>query len=213
MKRFTFDIPDYVSSTFFGPIRGKGDVILVQMNAIKHMLVNRPVSSHKSNNKLKMHLIVSKMNRLFFESEDKHYSISFPFNSVLNEGYIFFSNNYLTDVDSKVTSDVIALINDDTFISGNIMYDFIDGLNEEIGNDHKFWNFILQLFLSECGYIRFDHDKERQEAVFHPENHFDIFYSQYSTWKVGLKDKLSIDDFINHIDNDYNCQYFENAKP
>jgi hypothetical protein len=47
MRHYTYEIDGFLSSTFFGPIRGKSDVLLVQMNSIKHMLIKKPVESRE----------------------------------------------------------------------------------------------------------------------------------------------------------------------
>jgi hypothetical protein len=132
------------------------------------------------------------MNRLFFESNDKFYSISFPFQTKIIDGEINFSNHHLQDIDFQVTSNVISIINDESFKIGNTMYDFMEDLSENKVHNYQFWNFILHLFLMEDGYVRFDHDRERMEELKHPENHFDVFYSQHSTWKIGLPKKISL---------------------
>ena len=52
-----------------------------------------------------------------------------------------------------------------------------------------------EMFRAEPGYIRFDHDPEREKADLHPLNHVDINYSTYSTYKIGLKDRMVSDHF------------------
>ena len=209
MKHYTFDIPDYLESEFFRAVRGKGDVLRILMNAIKHMSLNYECLSMQKTKGLKLHLVISKMNRLFFESSEKYYSISFPFSTKISEGAFYFANKHIDIVDSKLTSDIITLLNDDAFVNGNSMYDYIDGLNKEDVPNSSFWDFVLQMFLSECGYVRYDYDELRQDPKMHPLNHLDIFYSQSAAWKVGLKEKISLSDFVGSINSNTECQYIE----
>jgi len=65
------------------------------------------------------------------------------------------------------------------------------------------------MFLSECGYVRYDYDELRQDPKMHPLNHLDIFYSQSAAWKVGLKEKISLSDFVGSINSNTECQYIE----
>jgi len=206
MKKYSFAIPEFMQSTFFSPVREKRDIIIILMKSIKHMLISSPVELHECKSESKLHLVKSKMNRLFIESKEKSYSIAFPF--LVDDDFNFYTNR-IGSIDNQVTSDVISILNDDIFIVGNSMYDFMDGLSEFTDRNHEFWDFLLQLFLMEDGYVRLDHDPKRADPVMHPEHHFDIFYSQGSSWKIGLKDKLSLTGFIDCIDSNKNCHYIE----
>ena len=52
----------------------------------------------------------------------------------------------------------------------------------------------------EPAYIRYDYDPDNEKGKLHPLYHLDLHYSQYSTFKIGLFDKIA-GDFFEDIHN------------
>jgi len=79
MKRYEFNIHKGLIEKFFPKkrIKTKAQIIEVLMGSIQLILQNNKVSKEKIAGKII--LIVDKMSRLFFISENKYYSIAFPF--------------------------------------------------------------------------------------------------------------------------------------
>ena len=61
----------------------------------------------------------------------------------------------------------------------------------------------------EDGYIRYDYDEKHENDDVHPLNHYDIFYSSFSTFKVGLRDRLRTEDMLDFLDSNTICHYLE----
>ncbi|MCI5147779.1 MAG: hypothetical protein D3923_20140 [Candidatus Electrothrix sp. AR3] len=66
----------------------------------------------------------------------------------------------------------------------------------------------------EDGYIRYDIDpenyekfKKRGEKHKHPENHYDVFYSNNLTFKIGLKSIITYSEFIDLLNVNTDCNY------
>jgi hypothetical protein len=66
-----------------------------------------------------------------------------------------------------------------------------------------------EIFRAEPGYIRFDHDPKHAKPDLHPLNHIDINYSTYSTYKIGLKDRMIGDHFEDMLNTNTNCQFLK----
>ncbi len=68
--------------------------------------------------------------------------------------------------------------------------------------------FILfeSLFMLEPGYIRFDHDVNGAEPVLHPLDHFDVNYSKYVHYKLGLSNRATLTDFVDTLDKNTRCR-------
>ena len=68
--------------------------------------------------------------------------------------------------------------------------------------------FILfeSLFMLEPGYIRFDHDINKVDPILHPMDHFDVNYSKYVHYKLGLQNRIVLDDFLDIIDKNTRCR-------
>jgi len=149
------------------------------------------------------------MSRLFFITDWKYFSINFPF-TLINEK-IWFRN--LLEIDSEVISKLKTVINCNEFNS-NCSLNFIEpifALEEEY--NENFWILLKELFMMEDGYIRYDYDnetyqkfKENGEEKKHPLNHYDVFYSSNTTFKIGLNKSITEDDFIDFLNINTNCK-------
>jgi hypothetical protein len=209
MKRYCFALDERLVSEFFTPVRSKRDVVLLLMKSIKVMLIDSPIDQNRVRGKLT--LIVSKMSRLFYFSENKFFSISFPFSVIENKGEIEFSSKTVKLIDSKITSDVIGVVSKIGFQDTECALEFIDPIIEIADFEHLFWPFLLHLFMYEDGYIRYDYDEKNQRGDHHPLSHYDIFYSSLSTFKVGLRNRLEADSMLDFLDSNSICHYLECA--
>lgn len=66
---------------------------------------------------------------------------------------------------------------------------------------------ILRLFTTELGYIRYDYDEIHQNGNLHPLNHLDINYSSKGSYKLGLKKRIEIEEFLDILDVQTECRY------
>lgn len=210
-KEFKFTPNDCFAKSFFSPVRRKKDVIKILMKATGYMLIAHEVGV--SSGSYEMILRVDKMSRLFFFSTDKYYSINFPFTVTDSAaGLIFYFGGLV--IDARIISKVNEVFKSDQFDSQPFV-EFADlvvcGDNE---CDSMFWQVIKKLLIMEDGYVRFDHDpvtnekfKEKGESRKHPVNHYDIFYSQSNTFKIGVNEKSSNSDLIDLLDIFTDCNF------
>jgi hypothetical protein len=205
MKFFEFSIDQFQVKKLFQPIRKKSDVIELWMNTIKLFLVYTPTSVSQKKGTVK--LVVSKMNRIFYETDKKIFSLNFPFSVSETNGKFLFRNHHCSDIDSAITSEVLSLINTHGIFSANGILDFFEPLFESCAIDPEIWEFMKELLLSEEGYVRYDHDLEQQNGHLHPINHLDIFYSSSSTFKIGLRNTVTIDELTDIFNSLTECQY------
>ncbi len=148
------------------------------------------------------------MSRLFFFQEKKYVSITMPFEMTLkaNNTPEFYYNNYT--ITSELWSKLIERVNFD----GDEWMDEDWFLNYPTSADPEFRLFedlYRYVSNSEYGYIRYDDDlaafkmaKDNGREHHHPQHHCDIHLSNDSTFKIGLKRKLSEKQFIEILDNE-----------
>ena len=150
------------------------------------------------------------MSRLFFLSDEKYFSINFPFTAIKeNDGLRFFQDN-LIEINSKVTSEVLGVIRESKIFQSNCIYDFLEPIESLIDENTFYWPLLLKLFTFEDGYIRYDYDdSDRQNGDYHPVNHYDVFYTSNSTFKIGLKNKIKHDELIDLLSLESKCHYIE----
>ncbi len=221
MKRFDFSLNEAMVTKFFPHyrIKTKSHLIEILMEAARFILIqNDPefkLSDHKAEGK--MVLFVDNMSRLFFFTNNKYYSIALPFYVTEEEGQIKISFKNQINITPRLISQVITIIKCDEF-KEQCSLDFVTPICEiEEECDENFWIFLRELLLMEDGYIRYDYDlkeyekaKENGNEHTHPLNHYDLFYSSNTTFKIGLKSELSQDEFIDFLNTKTACKYLIN---
>lgn len=216
MKEYKFLLTQNYIDKYFSPIRERVNIIELLMESIKYMLINPKIDP--KNKKGEMVLKIDKMSRLFYFSENKYFSIVFPFFvKEIDSKYTFYTN-FISNIDHKLVSNVLSIIKDSKFnaISSLTFAELLYETEEEFSE--PFWAFFKKLLLLEDGYIRYDYDnenylihKELGEEHKHPENHYDIFYSNSSTFKIGLKNRILYDDFMDLLNITTNCRYLSDT--
>lgn len=216
MKKLEFLINESSLHLFFPKyrIKTKAHIIEILMETIKYMLLNPEIKSDCSVGKIL--LIVDKMSRVFYFTENKYYSITFPFFVDIDKEESIFTFEYknIINVESRLVNKILHIIKCDEF-KEKCSLDFVTPICEfEENCDENFWVFLRELLLMEDGYIRYDYDKDEYEKFKlkgeednHPLNHYDIFYTSSNTFKIGLKNKVSEEQFIDLFDNQKKCNY------
>jgi hypothetical protein len=204
MKRYIFNISEGFFNTFFKSVRTKEHVIEIIMNSIKYMIVNDPIKDEDKKGQLILY--IDKMNRLFFISEDKYFSIAFPFITKYEKGEYSFSFKNNINIDHGLISQIFSIITCKDYKS-KCSLDFATPITEYEEYDDSFWLFLKELLLMEDGYIRYDYDpinykkyKDKDEEHKHPLHHYDLFYTSNATFKIGLERKISENEFLETLD-------------
>jgi len=204
VKNFTFKISKDQLDWIFKPVREKLHVIKVLMRVIKIMLTyQEPTEAQVAGH---FNLTVNSMSRLIFVSKEKIYSINFPFRVTGNIGSLKFYSNHHQDINSKATSNILALIDDGIFIEQHVL-DFAMPLADRFDIDNDLWALLRELLLWEDGYIRYDDDPDNEDGDVHPRYHLDVFYSSAATFKLGLRQAIEHVTFADILDVNTNCQY------
>lgn len=101
----------------------------------------------------------------------------------------------------------IDLLSDD--IRSIIDEVLIDELNLDKIQEFKYKKLLNHMFFQEDGYLRFDYDEENSNGHLHPLNHIDINFSNNSTFKLGLKERIDFHTFWDILRSDTNCFYLD----
>lgn len=207
MKRYSFDIGAWYSDTIFAPIRNKLDSIALLMKTLKIMTTNQEITEGQAIGQIV--LVVSKMSRLFYFTKDKYFSVNFPFTVTETEAGLIYSSKHISDIDSRVTSQVLSIVSSEDSFNTDCVLEFADPISTIVDRDLDFWSFFRELLLYEDGYIRYDYDEERQDSLLHPRNHYDVFYSSGATFKIGLKQRIERETIIDLLRTESNCHFLE----
>lgn len=205
MKRYAFGIDKYQAEWIFAPIRSRQDALVILLKVVKILLINQSPAKEQTAGQIV--LAVSKMSRIFFVSDAKVYSLAFPFFVSEKEGVFSFKSHSHSSIDHRVTSDLLSLLEAPRVFSSSEVLEFAESVDDIAQFDFQIWALFRDLLMSEEGYIRYDYDEKHQNGHYHPINHFDVFFSNSSTFKLGLRSRTDIDAFIDLLDGNTECHY------
>ncbi|MEZ0537235.1 hypothetical protein ACAG39_08280 [Caldicellulosiruptoraceae bacterium PP1] len=201
MEKYHF----YSYKDFFKkPIRDKIDILKVLVYTLEIILNSNGCDSEKSNITV---VTGRKMQRVFYNYENKIFSINFPFSiKKVEKNFELFWNDIL--VDHVIIATILSLIeiDDEGNIKNKEFFEIVmDNIEDKkyecsfkddvitakiIGNSIKILKYLLVI---EDGYLRYDCDvenyrkaKEKGNINRHPLHHLDIFYLDDNTFKLGL---------------------------
>ena len=191
-------------------IRKKEDIIILLLETMKMFLLGDIITDEN-----RQGLVVikkDKMSRVFYEIKGKCFSYQFPFNIEVNDKdeFKFYENSLGVELDNQLISILIDIFNRDIIEQNcldEIYYEL--GCAEEILEIDSIWILVKKLISFESGYLRFDHDPERQHGHIHPLNHFDVYFSSGSTFKIGLNKLITLEDFFDILDSNTECHYLD----
>lgn len=205
MKKFEFALDRYQLDRIAVAVRQKADVIGIWMNALKILSIyDEPDTSQRAG---MLTLVVGKMSRVFITSDRGAFSVAFPFTVSSLEGDLAFGSRYYPVIDNKVTSEILSLLGPHDVLNARTVEGFFDPVADISGHNQDTWLLFLDLLLADDGYLRIDHDPENEDGDLHPLDHIDVFYSQRSTFKVGLDRKHTVNEFVDILDIKTDCRY------
>jgi hypothetical protein len=218
MKKYTFNLGKVIYDKVFPQyrVKTKAHIIEILMEITRFILLQNDPEFvvDEQNSKGKVVLYIDKMSRIFFFSENKYYSIVFPFHFLEENGEYKIVFQSTIEVNSQLISKVISIIQCDKFKT-RCSLDFVEPIcDAEDDCDENFWIFLRELLLMEDGYIRYDFDQEEYDKASekgeedrHPLNHYDFFYSGSATFKIGLQDSLKEENFIDLVNTTTSCKF------
>lgn len=204
-SRHRYDLDHNQTKWAFSPIRSKYDYAEILLSAVKVMLV--PTSPNDGQKASEMILHVAKMSRLFFSRPKKIYSVNFPFVATSHpDGSLSFSSHAHPRIDHKATSIALGLLTE-IKQPGMGALDLAAYVDEAAQVDPYAWDLLLNLLTIEDGYVRYDDDVDNVNGDRHPQHHIDIFYSNHTTFKLGLTGERSQQDILDMLDILTDCHF------
>lgn len=197
-------------------VKDKKQILEILLEAARYIIHGKRESKVRDLNKIVF--FREKMNRIFLVSENKTYSIIFPFNLVIDENKLNLNFKNIIEINSLTISNLIILLKNPLINSDNCL-DFIEPiLDLDDSQNDKYWPVFIDLLMQEDGYIRYDKDedgylnaKKKNEELRHPLHHLDIFYTSGATFKLGLDNSLPEIELIDTLNTNTNCKFLKNC--
>ena len=206
-KRFELGVDRFQASALLRPVRSKGDVILLWMNAVKTFLAQQPpATGHVA---AELSIIVTSMSRLFCQASGgrKIFSVAFPFTVRDADGEFLFYSREGIAIDNRISSEIVSLIETSRVLDAMDFSSFIDPIIESSEIDERIWALLRELMLAEDAYVRYDWDEDRADGHIHPLHHLDLHYTSSSSFKVGLTGAIDRASLIAILDVEVGCYY------
>jgi hypothetical protein len=197
MKEMVFYLTPVSKSKFFKPIRERKDVITILLESLRLIIYNNSIKHEKSCGKIILY--IEKTSRLVYISENKCFSINFPFFIDNSDNFLIYDRNGV-EIDSRIISKIMELISDNNIFNAKSFSSFFDAM-ETIYEEENIWKCFFNLLTFEEGYIRFDNDTNHIETN-HPQYHIDLFYEENNKIKFGLYNIFSDILFYKLVIND-----------
>lgn len=198
-------------------VRSKYDVIRIILGICKLLNQNKfsiyEVPVEPVEGKIGIYLVVDKMSRIFIREPNKMHAFSFPFTLCMNDERRQCAITYNgVEIDSALVSILLRVFNDadrNTDLR-SILEKIWDNDECEVEWTLKIIEEIVAYLMTvESGYIRFDHDEERANDRNHPIDHFDVNYEGKVTYKIGLKETIEIESFIEFLNINDKCWFVD----
>ena len=203
MTKYKYYIDKFQAEWIFSPIRNRKDVIILLMKSIK--LISIYEEPPEKDRVGELTIAISKMSRIFYSSYNKVFSINFPFFIRNFEDKIDFYTREFPEIDNRITSIIIELIESNKLLDSFEVFDFAEVITDATEIDRNIWILLRELIIHEDGYLRFDHDPVNVKVGAHPLNHYDIFYSTATTFKLEANLHPNLDYLIDVLDTKSNC--------
>jgi hypothetical protein len=212
MKEFKVNMTKRLAQMASNPIRTKNHIIMLLLEAIPLLtygdIVERSTGDY-------IILRIDKMKRLFFVFDEKIFSFNFPFNLEVRgdkKNPIIYDSMTDLEIDGKNFA-VLRAAFEEIFTENQGILDLESDLLlimdsfEMKPNKDLIWQILKKLLTFESGYLRYDYDEIHENGKLHPLNHLDINYSSDSTFKIGIRDKINSDIFIDILDINTNSYF------
>lgn len=158
-------------------------------------------------------LFTGDQSRILVKKSDGYFSMAIPFQIVNNgESISFVCHQIEEEVSGFFTSLMKNAINtsEGKLVSQeNIIFSLADSFGLDFSEAIKYSEIFSTLISDDHGYFRFDDDPDpkRMNGDIHPRYHFDIFFKDTSSIKIGYDRHADINSFYSLFDRNKPKEY------
>ncbi|EPJ1370078.1 hypothetical protein [Vibrio parahaemolyticus] len=149
--------------------------------------------------------------RVVVRKDDGYFSMSIPFQIITSEDYISFVCNLIQEeVNGRFISIMRNAVNthrDNQVSHEDVIFSLIENFNIEIKDSMMYYDAFVSLISEDHGYFRFDDDFAHENGDIHPRYHFDIFYKNSTSLKIGYDRHAKLECLYSLFDNSKDKKY------
>ncbi|WP_300173807.1 hypothetical protein [uncultured Aliivibrio sp.] len=142
--------------------------------------------------------------RFLVKKDDGYFSMSIPFQVIVENGNMSFNCDLLEQpVSGKFISimrNAIITTHGNLHSHEEVIMSLHDNFNVSFSEATAYYDTFAALISEDHGYFRFDDDENHANGDVHPRYHFDIFYKNNSSLKIGYDKIAGVDCLISLAD-------------
>lgn len=153
--------------------------------------------------------------RFLVAKNDGYFSMANPFQVIIIEEDIYFNCDVMEEhVDGffiSVMRNAIQTVKDTYHSYEDIVLSISDNFGLDFAQATKYYDAFTSLVSDDHGYFRFDDDMNNENGNIHPRYHFDIFYKNSTSIKIGYDKFAEFDCFLSLTDKNKDKKYLLDA--
>lgn len=142
--------------------------------------------------------------RALIKKKNGYFSMSIPFQIIDNGESIAFNYDLIGQaVDGQFISilrNAILTSREGSFSHDQVVCTLCDHFGLEFSDAILYLDAFIALLADDHGYFRFDDDVENANGDIHPRYHFDFFYKNTSSIKIGMDAQIDMNCFYSLVD-------------
>ncbi|WP_084682827.1 hypothetical protein [Perlucidibaca piscinae] len=148
--------------------------------------------------------------RALVKKPDGFFTMAIPFQAI-NDGEILRFN--CDEVGEEVSGKLLSILKNAISTSKiqisheDIIFSFCESFDLEVHEAIYYYDAFASLLSEDHGYFRFDDDEINQNGKIHPRFHFDFFFKNSSSVKIGIERPVDI-NFFHSLFNRTQDRYF-----
>ncbi|WP_313246109.1 hypothetical protein [Stenotrophomonas rhizophila] len=142
--------------------------------------------------------------RAWVKKSDGYFSMAIPFQVIDDGEFLSFNIDALSEA---VSGQVISVLRNSmlTWVESSHSHDEVvlslcDSFGFGVAEATKYADAFVYLLAEDHGYFRYDDDLKNANGRVHPRHHFDFFFKNSSSVKVGLDEAASLECFLSLCD-------------
>jgi len=203
MNFYCIEVPKYYL-TKFKAVRKSTDNL---HNALLVAEVINSCNLHASDSSIDdfdIAIFINEFKRFLIKKEGGYFSMSNPFQAIIDNDNLKLHCDFVGEEVSgsliSILRNAISTYEEGFFSSDDIILSLSESFNLDIPEANKYFDLFTYLLAFDHGYFRFDDDSDNENGQLHPRYHFDIFYRNSTSLKIGYDRPAEIQCFLSLID-------------
>ncbi|MBY7667251.1 hypothetical protein [Vibrio anguillarum] len=142
--------------------------------------------------------------RFVVKKIDGYFSMSIPFQVLVEDDHISFNCDLLEQAVSgrfiSIMRNAIKTVDGNFHSHEEVIFSINENFNADYEEATAYYDTFAALISEDHGYFRFDDDEGNEDGHVHPRYHFDIFYKNNSSLKIGYDRLAGVDCLVTLAD-------------